>query len=335
MNSSSSWLRNSVALVLLAAAPPAAGAQSQLKKQIIPPVSPPHLDVKEFSGDFTQWGPSAALADGGLVKEFRWSTVRKDAATARYEVAYGLGKSAVKEMLVPKPLGSFGFFSIDFTPLLADLAASPSRTKLFHVRVVLLDLQGKPLHPVSRTVTLNYHPPAGGTRLDSSMALVLTSVKCFTVTSGPGTDEIRIRVDLASFTASGSSTVLFEHLHDFDPGTVITPGVIHEFTGLSFPKNVVVIVGLAEDDPPSYIGILGTSGTKAQNGPGVLDSLGRVLCAHDNSEDDCIGTPQVLPVSESDWHTIVDGKKKSLQRVLTFEGDGARYQFIFELRKGS
>src|SRR5688500_2975445 len=61
--------------------------QQVKKKEVVTVAYYPKLEVKRFSGDFTQWGLTDGIEKGGsLTKEFRWSTNRSDVAAARYEI---------------------------------------------------------------------------------------------------------------------------------------------------------------------------------------------------------------------------------------------------------
>ena len=315
---------------LLLAGP--AGAQLP-KKQVFTP-APPSLQVREFSGDFAKWGASAALGDGGLVRDFRGSTTRKEAVTGQYEVIYGLGKSDVKPMILPKPLGAAGIFSIDFTNYLSHLRGSPTITKTFLVRVTLLDVDEAPLavQPSSQFVTLTYHPPGLGTRFDSQMAVILKSVQCIETTSGPGSDEVRLRAVGAKPARSGLAKDLHELLHEgFDAGDAILPDVLlHTFVGPSFQPDLSILVGLAEDDDRTAPG-LPTSGLGVPNSD-PLFGLKKVMCEGDQVDDDCIGPPQKLPITAADWHKAVV-KKEVVTKSLSFMGDGGHYVVVFELRK--
>lgn len=306
-------------------------AQSKVQQKIITANAPPTLQVREFSGDFTQWGTKAALADGGLIKEFRWRTMRTDAAGARYEIAYGLTEPVKGPLTIPANRGAFGHFSIGFQPYLNKLAGSPSATKFFAVRVVLLDSRGNVLPPASPTVFLTYFPPSGGTRLDSGMALFLKAVKCIEVTSGPGSDEVLTRVIGWKSRGGGVAANLFHELHEgFDEGDAFLPdALLHVFTGLGFSPDVTIFAGLAEDDDPINFGTLDRRGKGVENGGDPVAQFKSVLC---DDEDDCIGNPQKLAITAADWNKAVV-RNQIVTKTLTFQGDGGHYQLVFELKK--
>src|SRR5687767_9731936 len=219
-NRASGWL---VVMVAMAAAgAPAAAGAGQVAKKVVA-LTTPQLHVRDLSGDFTKWLAAASLTDNEMVKEFRWSVARSDAATARYEMTYGRNQFHQQEMVIPKPRGTPGFFTIDFKPFLNQWRGSVGAPIVFSLRIVPLNLEGNPLYPTSQTVKLTYLPPSGAlTRFDSAMALILKSVKCVDTTSGDGSDQMIIRVIGHKSQAGGVANSLFSERHTgFDNGDAI------------------------------------------------------------------------------------------------------------------
>src|SRR5688572_19872634 len=132
-----------VFLMMLAGSPTTSGQVSQQTKKLA--LAYPNLEVKRFSGDFTQWGLTDGIEKGGsLTKEFRWSTNRSDVAAARYEVGlydfpapatYQAAFRLVNKRALPQPLspGAINYFTIDFSNLPHHLFVpeKPSQAK-FH-----------------------------------------------------------------------------------------------------------------------------------------------------------------------------------------------------------
>lgn len=301
----------------------------------------PSLEVREFSGDFTQWGSKAALGKGGLQKEFRWSTARKPAG-ARYEISvYPFPNLSAYEPAtliasagVPVPAtGATASFTINFAPALQQTfgTSAPAEHARFYVRVVMLDAAQQPLSPVSNTAVLDYMPPAPGTSLDQSMVLRLKSARCVRQTSGPGSDDIQITIIGAAISNQGQAKYLFEFGQDGIPDSwSIAPShPLWTYTGLGFKPNVHIVAAVVEDDG-------GTGGftvrgvSNAGNATGQLVAiLGQQTC-HDG--DSCLGGPQVLSVTAADWSKVALGGQ-TVSRRLRFAGDGGLYELTFELSR--
>lgn len=322
------------ALVLIVFA--IAGAAGQIKppQQKVPySPAPPRLEVREFSGDFTKWSLSTSIGNNAFVREFRWSTLRKDAAGGRLDIVAGLGKTWTRTLPVPQPLGAFGHFEVDFKPMFDEIATAPNQAYTFVLRVVVRTARGGDVAETAM-VTVVYKPSVTSTQFDSAMAVILKGIDCFRTTDGPGSDEIKIRAIGWKPKGGGFTTNLHLGIHDeLDQGDSRTLNApLHTFTGPSFAPGISIIVGLAEDDQPIDFGNLPTGGTDVANGGDPVRALHAALCEREESDDDCIGDPQFLPVTAADWNKAVV-KNQVVRKALTFKGDGAHYRLRFELRK--
>ena len=313
--------------------------QVPLKQQIIAPV-PPKLEVREFSGDFTQWGQKAALGTGGLQKEFRWSSPRK-AATARYEITvYPFADTTAYQPVTPlsasvgvsgAATGS-GSFTINFAPALQSIfgTSTPAEHARFYVRLVLFDAASKPLSPVSNIAVLDYSPPAPGTNLDQMMVLRLASARCVRQTDGPGSDDIKITIIGAAATSNqGFAKYLFQFSQDGIPDSwSIAPAhPLWTYRGLGFTPNVHIVASVIEDDSaPGGFTVWGVQNAGPQTGK-VVAQFGSQTC---NDGDSCLGGPQLLTVTAADWQKVALGKQ-AVTKALRFAGDGGLYELVFEL----
>lgn len=318
----------------------AAFAQAGLKTKAVPlaPVVP-KLEVREFSGDFAQWGVKAALSKGGLVREFRWAASRRPAA-ARYEISvYPFPSPSLYQPVTPLvasvpiavPAAGGGAFSIDFAPALQQVygSSAPAGHARFYVRLVMLGADQKPLSPASNTAVLEYAPPAPGSSLDQTMVLRLKSARCIRQTSGPGSDDVRITILGAEYKTTGEAKYLFQFAQDGIPDSwSISPShPLWTYTGLGFTPNVHILAAVVEDDS-SGGGFTVWGVDNAGHATGTLvATFGSQTC---NGGDSCLGGPQILSVTAADWNKAALQKQVVTKR-LRFSGDGGVYELVFEL----
>lgn len=330
-------LRLAIVIAAFASSP---HVQTSIAKKVTP-LAPivPKLEVREFSGDFAQWGTHAALSTGGLQREFRWTASRRPAA-ARYEISrypfpspstYQPTSPLEASVPLPVPASGAGSFTIDFAPALQQIfgTSAPPEHARFYVRVVLLAADQKPLSPVSNTATLDYTPPAPGTSLDQTMVLRLKSARCIRQTSGPGSDDVRITIIGAAYSTKGEAKYLFQHAQDGIPDSwSISPShPLWTYTGLGFSPNVHIIAAVVENDSdPSGFSYWGVSNAGHATGT-LVATLGWQTC-HDG--DSCLGGPQMLSVTAADWNKAALQKQVVTKR-LRFSGDGGVYELVFEL----
>lgn len=306
------------------------------------PLAPivPKLEVREFSGDFAQWGSAAALTKGGLQREFRWTASRRPAA-ARYEISvypfpsqttYQPATPLLASLALPVPVSGAGTFSIDFTPALQQIfgTSTPADHARFYVRVVLLGADSKPLSPVSNTAVLEYSPPAPGTSLDQTMVLRLKSARCIRQTSGPGSDDIDITIVGAAISNQGAAKNLFFFSQDGIPDSwAIAPShPLWTYTGLGFTPNVYIVAAVVEDDTEGngFAVVSGVKNSGHQTGQ-LVAQLQSDTC---RGGDSCLGGPQILNVTAADWNKAAL-QKQIVTKRLRFSGDGGMYELVFEL----
>jgi hypothetical protein len=300
----------------------------------------PKLEVREFSGDFAQWGAKAALSKGGLQRDFRWTASRRPAA-ARYEIsAYPFPAQTAYQPVAPLvasvpltvPASGAGAFTIDFAPALQQIfgTSAPADHARFYVRVVLLGPDQKPLSPVSNTAVLEYSPPAPGTSLDQTMVLRLKSARCIRQTSGPGSDDVKITIVGAAISTQGKAKDLFFFSQDGIPDSwAIAPShPLWTYSGLGFTPNVYIVAAVVEDDTESsgFVAVSGVKNSGHQTGQ-LVAQLQADTC---QGGDSCLGGPQILNVNAADWNKVALGKQIVTKR-LRFSGDGGVYELVFEL----
>lgn len=340
-----------VALALCAASVPAArAAGQQVNRDILkikkppPALMRPILEVREGSGDMTKWGRKGGI-DTDLVKQFRWRSAHSQAAFMRYEVALEpfpdtATSPPAKNVLawnllkMPATQGAQSVFTINFKQALQNAfgTVKPNKSATFYVRLLAHDSQGNPLSPVSLPVVLSYAPPAAGTSFGHSMFVRLRGLKCITATSGPGEDEISIDIRGASPTAGGLATPLYSTEQSMNDGRLFKfRKPIWEYNGLGFNRDVLIIAALREVDEPKFPGILDRMGTGVENVStniqALLSNFEEAVC----DDDDCVGWPQYLAITEADWQKVAL-QKQTLTKILTFKGLGGHYELIFELR---
>lgn len=299
----------------------------------------PKLEVREFSGDFAQWGTKAALSKNGLLREFRWTASRRPAA-ARYEIsvypfpapsAYQPVAPLVASIPIAVPAAAGGSFSIDFAPALQQLygTSAPAEHARFYVRLVMLGADQKPLSPVSNTAVLEYAPPAPGSSLDQTMVLRLKSARCIRQTGGAGSDDIEITIIGAAYSTQGQAKYLFEFAQDGIPDSwSIAPShPLWTYTGLGFTPNVHILAAVVEDDSqPTGFTVKGVANAGHATGK-LLADFGSQVC---DDEDECLGGPQFLSVTAADWNKAAL-QKQIVTKRLRFSGDGGVYELVFEL----
>lgn len=301
------------------------------------------LDVKEGGGDFTDWVREASIQSGALVRQFRWKTSVAGAAAAKFEVVHGAfpASPTVSQPINlklngyskrPSSPGAYGTFTIDFTPVLqASVGTSrPAEPVTFHVRIILLDKQNQSLARTSAPVKITYAPPADGTNFSgSSMVVRLTTVKCIEVTDGLGDDELDVTVIARPINGS-PATRIYTDKKDIDDGQAFYPSkTLWTFQGLSFEPDAQLFVVLQEDDAGNSF----QAGIQPPpNGAGVDSQLyvSLLVGASCGNDHDCIGSPQMLPVTAADWYKVAV-QKQTVTRMLTFKGLGAHYEATFQL----
>lgn len=319
-----------VAILALAGLVPSAVSSAQIKSADVGKLRETlmiSLEVREGGGDFTDWVREASIETGALVRQFRWRTSLAGAAGARFEVVHGafpaspvpgtpINLKLDGHLKLPQKAGAYGIFTIDFTPVLqASVGTSkPAELVTFHVRVIPLDKQNKPLSVASTPVKITYAPPADGTIFSgSSMVVRLQEVRCVTVTKGGGADELDVTV-IAFPRFGGQAQTVYWKSHKMNNGTAFHPSkLLWTFEGLSFKLDVDLIVVLQEDDAGNAF----QSGiAPPANNPAFDENLLQAACTGDH---DCIGLPQTLPVTAADWHKVAV-EKQTVTRTLTFTG---------------
>jgi len=340
-----------VALALCAVSVPAARAAGpQVNRDILkikkphPELMRPILEVREGSGDLTKWTRKGGI-DTDLVKEFRWRTAISQAAFMRYEVALEPfpdtatplpAKNVLTWNLLKMPAtkGAQSVFAINFKQALQNAfgTVKPGKSATFYVRLVAFDSQANPLLPVSLPVVLSYAPPAAGTSFGHSMFVRLKGLKCVKATSGLGDDEIRIDIRGASPTAGGLAHPLYSTEQSMNDGKYFGfSKQIWEFNGLGFDRDVLIVAALREYDDQGLAFSYHPSGTGLENAgtniQALLSNFEEVVC----DDDDCVGWPQYLAITEADWQNVAL-QKQTLTKILTFKGLGGHYELIFELR---
>ena len=330
-------IATAVAFASLLAAAQAQTSMANKATPLAPIVT--RLEVREFSGDFAQWGTQAALGKGGLQREFRWTPSRRPAA-ARYEISrypfpapsnYQPVSPLEASMPLPVPAAGAGSFTIDFAPALQQIfgTSAPSEHARFYVRVVLLGSDQKPLSPVSNSAILDYSPPSPGTNLDQTMVLRLKSARCIRQTNGPGSDDIRITIIGAAYSTQGQAKYLFEYAQDGIPGSwAISPShPLWTYTGLGFTPNVHIVAAVVEDDSsPDGFSVWGVSNAGHATGK-LVATLRSQTCT---GGDSCLGGPQILNITAADWNKAAL-QKQIVTKRLRFSGDGGIYELVFEL----
>lgn len=309
------------------------------------------LEVREGLGDMTKWGAKGVI-DTDLLKQFRWKTVVGHVKFAIYEISTKplplpgkyvqipeqniVGTGLVKPPLSSGGSSAFSVFTVGMKPVLLKAIGTsrPKTTGMLFMRVVAFNDKLEPLSPVSPQVTLHYAPPSDGTSFGHTMQVRLTEVQCLTETSGSGSDEIKIDIRGASPTKTGLADSLYSTEQSFDTGqTRKFNKLLWEFNGLGFPADVLIIAAVREVDDAPLAFSLGDDefGTGVENvGTNVQAVLGNfetAVCG----DDDCLGWPQHLRITEADWQQVALNKQ-SIRKGLIFTGLGGRYRLIFDLQ---
>lgn len=334
-----------VLVTMLGGSESTSGQISQgVKKKAVVTVKYPQLGVKQFSGDFAQWGLTGSIEKGELTEEFRWVANRSGVAAARYEVSlqafplpapYQAGFNLKGSSVLPAPatVTTVNYFTIDFKPLLQEVfgTSEPKESATFYVRLVLLDAGKGPLSPVSQTVKIQYSPPSAGTKLDRPMNLYLKSIKCITQTSGPGSDDIDVKIIGARLSNVGEAKVLYyEGEDDIDDDWAIHPSkLLWDYSGPGLDPKFAVLVALREEDinPSGFTAVFPIPNRSWT--AGLVSEFRKNFCQVEDVQ--CLGSPQVLPVTQADFNKVaLNGQV--VTKKLTFSGDGGAYEIVFELR---
>src|SRR5207245_8047247 len=132
-----------------------------------------------------------------------------------------------------------------------------------------------------------------------------------TYTDGPGQDDIVVRIIGAATTNQGTAKLLFSHWEaNIDDDWEINPNkLLWEYTGLGFNSNVYILAAVADEDvAPLLAGFYSATSSVPNSGHqtgNLIAEFSKELC--ELKDHDCLGPPQIIPVTQADWNKVALG----------------------------